>query len=66
MPECLLIVATAHPVMARTHIDTPAARQVVRRLKLGQHDRVVPQRRTDHAIASLDQHLDKAVQPTDV
>jgi hypothetical protein len=52
--------------MPRTQIDTPAARQVVRRLEFCQHDRVVPQCRTDHAIASLEQHLDQAVQASHV
>ena len=66
MPERRLIIATTHPIMPRTHIDTPAARQIACRLQFCQHDRVVPQCRTDHAIASLDQHLDKAMQPSHV
>jgi hypothetical protein len=48
--------------MSGTNIDAPTARQVRRGLQFCQHDRVVPQRRTDHAIASLDQHLHKTVQ----
>ncbi len=63
MPKCRVVLATAHPIMAWTHINTPAVRQIGRRLQFCQHDRVVPQRRTDHEIASLDQLLDKAVQP---
>ena len=61
MCERRVIVAAMQPIVPGTHVDPPAVGQILGRLQLGEHDRVIPQCRTDDPIAALDQHIDEPV-----
>ncbi len=62
MTECRIVLTAPHAIDAGSRVHTPPAGQIVGGIQLGEHDRVVAQRRSDYPVTALGEDFDQTLQ----